>query len=264
MKKTLLFFAALIISAPMFSQANNAIKIGIANLFMGEANIKYERAFNEQMSAQIGIGYIFPRDIVELANNRNLFETFDIKDDNGNFVDPTEIVLDDRIVNVTSLKTTGLRYHAEFRYYPGDSDPLKTFYIAPYVNYWQNRDNSATAVDDSGYNYEGELKMSYLGGGVQFGLQWLIADVFVIDWNFLGLGFGRAGLDASYSTDRPGEDFDGYNMSVVDFFENDINDADIPFFDPDYSVSNTDNSIEASLNQGTIMLRTGFSLGFAF
>jgi len=136
---------------------------------------------------------------------------------------------------------------------------LKGFYVAPYFGYMSAQDEDMSASDDEGFNYVGNLKMNYIGGGIQLGWQFTFAEIIVIDWNFLGIGGGILDLEGGYTSSRTGDNLDGIENDIIDFFENDIEIAK-----PEYTIAQSGNGISLDMKSPIGLLRTGLSLGIAF
>ena len=90
-------------------------------------------------------------------------------------------------------KIKGFSVTPELKFYFSEKGAPKGFYIAPYFRYSRYRLNmsaSGTNPTDKVY-YDADVAFQYesIGGGVQLGVQWLINDIFAIDWFFFGPGY---------------------------------------------------------------------------
>lgn len=249
MKKLLILTMLAFISTGMYANSNG-IKLGLGSFAFGNAYLQYERAINDNMSAQVGFGFYFPFDPGERIESRNISI-------NDTPLEPT-IQFDDRLVTINEWSSTGFYINGEFRFYLGDKDALSGFYLAPYIGFHKNGDDDVTGTDDLGFNYEGEASMTYFGGGAQAGYQWLIADRVIIDWRILGVGAGNFKLSAGYTNDETGHDWDERANEIEDFLG-----VDLGFDTSNFSTS-VNNRVDSELSFVIPMIRFGLSVGIAF
>ncbi len=267
MKKliTLLLLTAIATSS-IFSQ-KNAVKLHLESLFYGAANIAYERNIGDKITAGINIGIFIPREI----------PTFIPAEDTvANYVDT------DKIKNNFS----GLMITPEFRFYPKGNG--KGFYLGGYLKYSNYKlgttQTNTYALSNDEYNaldtqadYYNDVnhsakeiditsnidyKLKQFGGGLQLGVQWLIADRFVIDWGFIGFGYNvfKASGELTILGDIPIE----YSKYANDV-ENEINNGltELPG-NPKATVVGKDKSLKASIPFASPGLRSFLSIGMKF
>jgi len=249
MKRILIFILIGFISSNTFANSNG-IKLGLGSFAFGNAYLQYERAFNDNMSAQVGFGLYFPFDPSERIESRDITI-------NGTKLEPT-IKFDDRIVTVNEWSSKGFYVNGEFRFYLGDKDALSGFYLAPYIGFHRNGDDAVKGTDDLGYKYDGDASFSFIGGGAQAGYQWLIADRVIIDWRILGLGGGNFKLKAGYTNDEPGHDWAQRANEIEEYLG-----VDLGFDASNYSTS-IGNRVDSELSLLIPMIRMGLSIGIAF
>ncbi len=267
MKKliTLILLTAITTSS-VFAQ-KNAVKLHLESLFLGAANIGYERNIGDKITAGVNVGIFIPREIPFYSP---------AEDTAANYVDT------DNLKN----NFKGLMITPEFRFYPKGNG--KGFYLGGYLKYSSYKlatfQTSTYALSDDEYNsldpnaeYYNDVnhttkeiditsnidyKLKQFGGGLQLGVQWLIADRFVIDWGFIGFGYNvfKASGELTIEGDIPIE----YPKYAKDA-ENEINKglADLPG-SPKATVVGKDNSLKASVPFATPGLRSFLSIGLKF
>lgn len=162
------------IAISAFSQ-ENIIKTSPLGLTYGRYNIQYERLITDYTSASVSASYIRP----------NLFGLEDAIND---------LLLID-ILEGTSLN--GATLHFDYRIYSRNQTGSRGFYIAPYLRYATIGFKTNVVIPDVQLTTEEEQSLSDIktgfsinrfGYGLKFGAQWIIKDVFSIDWNFAGVG----------------------------------------------------------------------------
>ena len=212
MKKIILSCLTGLLLMSVYAQDNN-VKLNLLPLAWGEVRLGYERVINENQTAHIQLGYLIPRSLPT-----SLYDASDVEDYGGT------IDLSNRI--------TGCSVSGEYRFYTSSSKDAPTgFYFGPYVKW-----NRYTAETSAGVGYEAtpqefadltaeqqltanlngsgnydldvtasfDVSVRQVGLGVTIGYQWVIGEVFTIDWNFFGLG-----VDSYlFSADITSEDID--------------------------------------------------------
>jgi len=263
---TLLLLTAITTSS-IYSQ-KNAVKLHLESLFYGAANVAYERNIGDKITAGINVGVFIPREIP--------------------FYSPVEDTASN-YANTDEIKNTfsGLMITPEFRFYPKGNG--KGFYVGGYLKYSNYKlgtsQTNTYALSNSEYNdldpqadYYGDVnhstreidiksdidyKLKQFGGGLQLGVQWIIADRFVIDWGFIGFGynvFKASGELTILQKDIPIE-YSRYAGEV----ENNINQelAELPG-SPKASVVGKDKSIKATIPFASPGIRSFLSIGMKF
>lgn len=119
------------------------------------------------------------------------------------------------------MKLSALGNITEFRIYSKKKGPLKGFYFGPYLSgvfyKLQSPAVPVTFKDDNGVEFKGDVstvvKLNFIGGGLQMGVQGMIKDIFVIDWNILGVGFASVGLKGGIEATNTSANFDFRNYT---------------------------------------------------
>ena len=148
---------------------DNAVKINIIGLAVGQYQLAYERALNEHLSVQLAVGYVSRK--YDLAP-------------------------------VYTQNTSGLLLIPEVRYY--FTEGLKGAYAAGFA-----RVRSVTTkydfLDETN-NYDYKENRTSIGGGIVLGYQALISDAVVFDI-FLGPQFKSSSYKATYEDPSLGTGF---------------------------------------------------------
>lgn len=244
---TVLFALALL--APAMAQEpadapatarKNSVKFLPVNLAFNSVSFEYERMISPKNSLLIGIG---------LPTNASYSDKFFF--DNG---DPQDMPQNDQL-GVFALR-------AAYRHYTGKSGLPKGFYLSPYLKYQaMNASADIDEEDDMGNSYTNqvELKVNTMNLGFQLGYQFLIGKRVNIDFYFLGLEAGLAGVDGSFTP------YDAANLPDVASGVRDMVD-DLPSFIGD-KLEVTQNSTSVLLKGNSIpfpFYRGGISIGIAF
>lgn len=167
----------------------------------------------------------------------------------------------------TDAKFGGAGNITEFRIYGKKKGPLKGFYFGPYTSAmfykFQTGTIPATFHDKNGVEYKGDvketIKLNFIGGGLQMGAQWLIKDMFVIDWNILGIGFASAKLTGGIEATNTSANFDFRN------YEDDLDSVTLGLdkFLP-IKKSLEKESVSLSLRAFSPIFKTGLFIGLAY
>ncbi len=268
MKKIITILALAFAAANPLSAQNNAIKLHLESLFYGAGNIAYERNIGDKITAGINVGVFIPREIPFYSP---------AEDTAANYVNTDEI----------KNNFSGLMVTPEFRFYPKGNG--KGFYIGGYLKYSSYKlgtaQTSTYALSDDEYNsldpnadYYADVdhvnkeiditsnidyKLKQLGGGLQLGVQWLIADRFIIDWGFVGFGYNvfKASGELSILGDVPIE-YSKYARDVQESINQGL--TDFPFGSPKTTVVGSDKSLKASIPFAAPGLRSFLSIGMKF
>jgi hypothetical protein len=202
---SLAFFTLTVFNSAFAQIKDNAIKLPLVGLFGGQYQLAYERALTDKITVNLSGGYI----------HRTSSQSWDY----------------DRYTAVTS----GFLVVPEARYYFKES--MKGMYLGLFGRYKSTTQKLTDKSDDlmyGGTDVSRETKTSSIGGGVVFGIQFLIADAFVIDM-FMGPTVKSGSPKTTYN-----------NAGVTDL------DFESKFLDFKFA----DNS--------NVGLRAGVSVGYAF
>ncbi len=251
MKKILL--AAILIAScfPLFSQMNN-VKLGLGSATQLDVNLKYERALGDHHAFQVALLWDTPESL------------------SGGFV------TSDPEVEGVDGTLSGFAIVPEYRYYFGSKGPLRGFYAGVFLKL---RNRNLVFNDDFGTEVpvEASINLRNVGGGIGCGYQWIINDVFSIDWHIFGVGATAWGLKASVTPDDP-NDFDEIKQEIlmgIDDWELDSDQAIDPNTLADFEAAKDEfKTIVENQDVGTLStprirtilpdLRFGLSVGYAF
>lgn len=151
--------------------ADNAIKTNIFGAFVGQYQLAYERALNENLSAQLSVGLIS--------------RTWESSASAGSFTSSTE------------QKDGGFLVIPEVRYY--FTEGLKGFYGSAFARYRTGTTTVTTTFDDS--SSETEYTRNAVGGGLLVGYQFLFNDRIALDI-FIGPQFKSVSSEVSSNDDE--------------------------------------------------------------
>lgn len=271
MKKLALAIATSFIALGTFAQDNN-IKLNLLNLVnpitLGDLRLGYERKLTDNMTAQANVGLFIPRKLP------TVFFDEDAVEDYGGTVD-------------VENRLSGYNFSLELRFYPGEKEAPRGFYLAPYLKY-----NRWNALVSTSFDYEatdeeyadltvaqqktvtssgnpdrphlleatGEFKggISQAGGGLMIGYQWVINDQISIDWNFFGLGVESVSSDLTLTTDAVDVDYLEWKAEIEEGTEDFADFADVEV---------EAKSDEINVKFGPFLVpspRIGFSIGYTF
>ncbi len=232
--KKLIVISSLLIG--MFSAAfaqQNVVKVGLTPLIFRNANVTYERMLTDGISINATVGLVIPSNGVPGGSAAGLSDS------------------------ISDLSFGGFQVTPEVRFYTKKNGTPQGFYLAPFLRFRQWN----TSSEQTYATYETTLSggLTAFGGGLQLGAQWIIKDVFVIDWYFLGVGLNYYNLQGTLSSTDPSINWD----EVQQEFEMEYGSIDdLPGID-----FNSDNSgAEVTVGVPFVLptFRTGISLGFAF
>lgn len=223
----------LIISMSAFSQ-ENAVKLGLLGLNYGDFAVSYERIINTKSSLNYTIGYLNP--------NASWF------DFTGSFDSNEGVWLDD--VN------DGFHTSIEYRFYLGNHQPIKGFYMAPYLRYWNLAFQMKDIIDED--NFDIDAKVSSIGLGFQMGYHWLINDKISLDWYFVGLGVEKMNIKGSYVTSISGFPYGSIEDDVESVFDG------MKIVQNRLKTEATSDALNVKLPLWTPGIKTGLSIGYAF
>jgi len=174
MKRYLILFL-LLFTFSGFAQ-ENVVKVGVMGLSYGDFSLSYERAVTPRSAINFTVGYLNP--------NVSLLNSFEEKGQSSGMV----------------LRKLGSGMHTSFDYkfYVGDNEGIKGFYIAPYLRFLYYNSTFSDEIDKTYFDVD--LRFSSIGLGFQMGYQWIVFDKVTIDWYFLGLNGAYMFPKLVYST----------------------------------------------------------------
>jgi hypothetical protein len=226
-------------SVVLSSQAQkNSIELGLGGLAVGAINLRYERLITPKSGLQITIAPITPKSW-----------------------NPEEISGEDwSDISFEKTKFNGIAIIPEYRFYFGQGEGMRGFYVAPYLRYTNYGFNSTGTIEaEPG---KASLRLSSFGAGIGVGAQWIIGDHFTIDWNIMGIGGDAYNLRAKMEADDP-----DYNMLEFanDFLEElEMNNDEVPIDLTDIANTVELNKFRFNIPFGLVGFRAGISVGYAF
>lgn len=234
---------------------NNAVKLSVSSLALNNVHFKYERAVNPDFSFQVSLAKYLPMDLVKRFSNK----TFSWRDYEVDLNDFNELEFYGHYLTIPKLNLKGFYTQGEVRWYPGKKDILRGFYLAPFYTYQMASLNNVEAFDSNENFYNGNVSIQYFGGGLQSGIQWVLKKYLIIDFHFLGLGWGTVKNSVSYTTDNPEID---YSSQIEDF--NNFIETNLKTDNKKYTIEAKNNQLNYDLKMGVPVLRSGVSVGIVF
>lgn len=159
----------------------NVVKVNPLSLAALAFSPSYERVISENTSVQLGVQYIFSRNVPFTGQ---------------------------------SLRFSGWSVTPEFRYFPGGKAPTG-FYIAPFFRYRKLDVRGDVTVDvpnagggSSKRTFDGQLVSNNYSGGVLVGGQWVFNGGFALE-AFIGPYFSGRSLTVKESTTKSDYDVPG-------------------------------------------------------
>lgn len=171
MKKYLLLFL-LLFALSGFAQ-ENVIKMGVAGIGYGDFSLGYERKITPKSSLNVNFGWVLPK--VSFVEDRFMTDMSSVD------------ALPTGLLDVTRL----FHASADYRFYLGNKEAPRGFYLAPYFRYWNFWLVMTDLIDNENQGedyYLVSARISSAGIGIQMGYQWIISDVITVDWYFMGFG----------------------------------------------------------------------------
>ncbi len=176
----LAFFALAVTNSSFAQVKDNAIKVNIVGAVIGQYQLAYERALNENMSIQLSAGYIS--------------RSWDLSP-------------------IYTYKTSGFLVIPEFRYYFKES--LQGAYGAAFFRF-RTVTSEYDDLDETYGDYDYTQKGTSIGGGLVLGYQALISDAVVFDI-FLGPQFKTNSYKTTYDDPSIDENYyDGFTIKGVE------------------------------------------------
>ena len=231
MKKLSMLVAGLFLLIGGLHAQQNVVKVGLTPLAFGNVNLNYERVLTDRMSLNTTVGFGIPRNSVPFAANSGL---------EGN-------------ASYGAFEVT-----PELRFYGKDNGAPRGFYFGPWLRYRQWTISGDETFSGYSTNYEAGLRT--FNGGIQLGAQWLIGDVFSIDWSFLGVGIGYYNLSGKFTSDDPSVDWDQVKADIETELGQSVD--NVPGLD--FAADNLGGEIGVKLPFFLPVFRSSIAIGFAF
>ncbi len=250
--KRLLLSAAFCLSAIAANAQSNVVKLDLVSpLAISQLNLNYERMIDPRKSVNVQIGWGWGAD---LSNNQLIKDRIAANVTTNN---PNDIKLDKFTYD------GAFQIAPEFRFYFGDAEGPRGFYVAPQLNFsTYSLTARGTHLYGAGLTSNDKVNLSYtaIGGGIQLGTQWIINDKISIDWGFLGLGVVSGTVSATGTTDDAGK-LASWSNDAQNFVTNNPGVKDFANF-----LKFTPNTTSISASGSTILpsFRSTLCIGYAF
>ncbi len=233
MKKLLILLVSCFIALNAYSQ-NNRAKLGLFGLTYKNINLKYERVLAPNATVQVNLGF-------RPSSRLRAFESFQIEGTESIDID---------------VQHNTFTFIPEFRYYLNKKDNAKGVYVGANFDYMRL---GLLGNHESEFSYNGDITLNYIGGGLNFGTQWILDNGFTIDWHILGLGYGSSRVRFGFESDDPAISFSQILDDANERLEG------IPGLEDLIDAVFDDTSLSAVTPPfGLPRFRTGISLGYAF
>jgi hypothetical protein len=183
------------ISGLMVSGQVNTVKAGLSGAFLGDFNLAFERMVSSNKSIQFKAGYLNPLASPFFTEETITPEAYSFIQENG-----------------------GISASLEYRFYISGKLSAEGFYIGPYLRYFNQFVDYEDEIESRLYSVN--TKLNTLGTGAQLGYQWIINDILIIDFHFLGIGLDYYTAELKYSIDPkpPGFDYSEVTSHIDDVF----------------------------------------------
>lgn len=213
---------------------SNAIKLNLLALPFGNIAGSYELQFSENQSFALHASFQIPGELPNYITNN--------------------------VDGLSFSEQSGFAITPEYRRYLREDTNPSGFYFAPYFRY--SRSDLEVAGTFESYPATGKGSFTAVGPGIQLGNQWVISDIIVIDWNFLGLSLNRYKFNMQLTPDSDAVDLQAFNQQVVEAAGN------IPILgkriQKRIQVDEASNTLKANFPFWFLGLRTGLSVGVLF
>jgi hypothetical protein len=214
---------------------DNVLKAGLSGAFLGDFNLAYERMLNSNRSIQIKVGYLNPVKSPFFTEEIITPEAYAFIQENG-----------------------GMSASLEYRFYISEKLSAEGFYIAPYLRWFNQFVDYEDEIESRLYTVN--TTVNTVGMGAQLGYQWIIGEMFTIDFHFLGIGLDYYMAQLKYSMDpKPaGFDYSEVTPHIDDVF------SDIIYLKDRLRHEVNEDNHTSKLPFLFPGFRMGISLGFAF
>jgi hypothetical protein len=216
------------------TEPKNVINLGLGGLALGNVSLNYERTFSDSRAASLTAGFLVPRKLPSVI--------YDNISDEGNWD--------------ADNKLSGFFVMPEYRFYPSYKIAPEGFYIAPFLRLNHYTLDIGGDFDDVTAEING--KLIGIGGGVQFGMHWVIKERVSIDFFMAGLGLYYDKIFLRFESDDPDVNYDDLRGDV----EVDIN--GIPLIGEKTEFEVGDDYVDASASFLFPGFRSGISIGVVF
>jgi hypothetical protein len=215
-------------------ERKNVVNLGLGGLALGNISLNYERTFSDSRAASLTAGLLIPRKLPSLIYD-NISEEGNWDADN---------------------KLSGFFIMPEYRFYPTYKIAPEGFYIAPFLRFNSYTLDISGDFDDVTADIKG--KFTGFGGGVQFGMHWVIKERVSIDFYMAGIGLYYDNVSMRFESDDPDVNYDDLGNDV----EVDI--EGIPVIGEKTEIEVGDDYVDAKSSFLLPGFRSGLSIGIVF
>jgi hypothetical protein len=215
-------------------ERKNVVNLGLGGLALGNVSLNYERTFSDSRAASLTAGLLIPRKLPSLIYD-NISEEGNWDADN---------------------KLSGFFIMPEYRFYPTYKIAPEGFYIAPFLRFNSYTLDISGDFDDVTADIKG--KFTGFGGGVQFGMHWVIKERVSIDFYMAGIGLYYDNVSMRFESDDPDVNYDDLGNDV----EVDI--EGIPVIGEKTEIEVGDDYVDAKSSFLLPGFRSGLSIGIVF
>lgn len=226
-----------------FIRKNN-IKINITSLLLNNYSFTAERSLSRKIIFSAGYRFMPNTKLSATTLGKKMVTKLEIEDD-----------------EINKASFAGNAFTGEFRFYGGKHQGARGFYLSLYGRYSTIKIDHPYEFSTTGKSYmiplQADTKM--FGGGMMFGVQWLIAKRVTLDWSIIGAHYGNVSGIAQAKTDlssMSSADKQNLQQDLDNFIE--INGHQY--------IHSTVNSqgVTAKIEGPFAGIRSGLSLGIAF
>jgi hypothetical protein len=179
----IIFTFSLVLSQDV-NEPKNVVNLGLGGLALGNISLNYERTFSDSRAASLTAGLLVPRKLPSFIYD----------------------IISDEIALEADNKISGFYIMPEYRFYPSYKIAPEGFYIAPFLRLNYYTLSMSGDFDDITADING--KFTGFGGGVQFGMHWVIKERISIDFYMAGIGFYYDNVSMRFESDDPDVDWD--------------------------------------------------------
>jgi len=215
------------------TEPKNVVNLGLGGLALGNVSLNYERTFSDSRAASLTAGLLIPRKLPSLIYDN-------ISDDNWD----------------ADNKLSGFFIMPEFRFYPSYKIAPEGFYIAPFLRFNYYTLDISGDFDDVTADIKG--KFTGFGGGVQFGMHWIIKERVSIDFYMAGIGLYYDNLSLRFESDDPDVDYDELGNDV------EVDVTGIPVIGEKTEIEVGSDYVDAKSSFLFPGFRSGLSIGIVF
>ncbi len=240
MKKSILLISLLAVTTLInitgqeLIERRNVINLGLGGLAMGNIALNYERIFTDSRAASLNAGVLIPRKLPSFVYDA-ISEEINIDPEN---------------------KMSGFFIMPEYRFYLSYKIAPEGFYIAPFIKF--NYYTMELSGEFSNVDADIKGKYSGIGGGVQFGMHWVIKERVSVDFYLAGPGIYYDNLSLRFESNDPAVNYDDLGGDV------DVDISGIPVIGEKTEIEIGDDYVDATSKFVFPGFRTGLSIGIVF